>query len=195
MSNNLTLGQLSKQLQIGDIIFTLINIYPFNKIAKDTNCWSNHVGIIIDITHEKITVAESIFPFSKMTKLSKHIKRSKNNYIAIYRIKNGFNLENHNLLKQSTQKRMKIFYDLGFDINSKRQFCSKMVHEILVESAHINIGKIETLKQLLENNKNSNIKFWKIWYRWNIPWQRQTITPASLMFDRKLDLIFEGSVI
>ena len=38
------------ELQVGDIVFTRIGAYPFRKVAEATGTWTNHVGIVLDVS-------------------------------------------------------------------------------------------------------------------------------------------------
>jgi hypothetical protein len=185
---------LSQQMRIGDIIFNHIDMLLFRKVAKDTGCWANHVGIVIDMVGEQPVIAESCFPFSTTTTLERFIKRSRHNRIAVYRLGGGLAEVHYDSLRQAAQKRMGIFYDTGFNLHSRKQFCSRFVHEVLNEAANIKIGKVQTLKELLQHNPDADLLFWKIWYFGRIPWQRQTITPASIMNNPDLELIFDVQV-
>ncbi|HGU5680084.1 TPA: YiiX/YebB-like N1pC/P60 family cysteine hydrolase, partial [Escherichia coli] len=47
------------EYEIGDIAFTCIGAALFGQISAASNCWSNHVGIIIGHNGEDFLVAES----------------------------------------------------------------------------------------------------------------------------------------
>ncbi len=64
------------EYEIGDIAFTCIGAALFGQISAASNCWSNHVGIIIGHNGEDFLVAESRVPLSTITTLSRFIKRS-----------------------------------------------------------------------------------------------------------------------
>ena len=89
--------------------------------------------------------------------------------------------------------RMGILYDTGFNLHSKRQFCSRYVHEILKDATGTEVGEVETLRSLFTKNPKAHISFWRFWYFFTIPWDRETITPASVYNDRQLQTVFEGS--
>lgn len=179
--------QIEKILQIGDLIFIEIDILPFRLIAKDTGTWTNHVGIVI--SDDPLMVAESTFPLSKATAFKKFVGRSKNHRLAI---KRPLVVLDHDKIRVAASKRMGVMYDTGFDLHSKRQFCSRYVHEVLDEAAGIKVGRIETLRALLYANSEAHTRFWRLWYFLRIPWERETITPASVFNDTQLVTIFDG---
>ncbi len=59
------------QLQVGDIVYIFMGTAVFRKIARDTGSWTNHVGVVIDTSGSEPMAAESKFPFSTLTLLSK----------------------------------------------------------------------------------------------------------------------------
>ena len=75
---------------------------------------------------------------------------------------------------------------------SKRQFCSRYVREVLDEAAGVKLGEVENFSTLLKRNPQADQTFWKVWYFGNIPWQRETVTPASLLQDGRMRVVFDG---
>ena len=55
------------EYEIGDIVFTCIGAALFGQVSAASNCWSNHVGIIIGHNGEDFLVAESRVPLSTIT--------------------------------------------------------------------------------------------------------------------------------
>lgn len=86
------------EYEIGDIVFTCIGAALFGQISAASNCWSNHVGIIIGHNGEDFTVAESRVPLSTITTLSRFIKRSSNQRYAIKRLDAGLTEQQNNEL-------------------------------------------------------------------------------------------------
>ena len=92
----------------------------------------------------------------------------------------------------SANPRLGILYDTGFNLHSSRQFCSRFVREVLMEATGQQVGEVETFAHLLESQPNANVKFWKAWYLGGIPWNRETVTPASLLRSPALRTVFDG---
>lgn len=86
------------EYEIGDIVFTCIGAALFGQISAASNCWSNHVGIIIGHNGEDFMVAESRVPLSTITTLSRFIKRSSNQRYAIKRLDAGLTEQQNNEL-------------------------------------------------------------------------------------------------
>ncbi len=51
------------EYEIGDIVFTCIGAALFGQISAASNCWSNHVGIIIGHNGEDFLLQKAGFPF------------------------------------------------------------------------------------------------------------------------------------
>lgn len=179
-------------LEVGDIVFTCIPTELFKSISKASLCWSNHVAIIIGHDGNDYLVAESRVPISKTTTLSKFIKRSDKQHFAIRRLTTPLTDKQKLAICSQVPRRLNILYHTGFKFDSSRQFCSKFVYEIYKDALHVEIGKLETFDELLKNNPNANLTFWKIWFFGKIPWQRRTVTPASLWYCPKLETIFDS---
>lgn len=182
----------NQPLEVGDIIFTCVAAQLFKNISKASLCWSNHVGIIIGHDGNDYLVAESCVPVSKTTTLTKFIKRSSKQRYAIRRLNTSLTDQQKLALCNQVPQRLNILYHTGFKFDSTRQFCSKFVYEIYRDALNLEIGKIETFDDLLKTNPNANLMFWKIWFFGKIPWQRKTVTPASLWFCPKLKTIFDS---
>lgn len=85
--------------------------------------------------------------------------------------------------------------DTGFDAHSHRQFCSRCVREVLLQGAGVEVGRVETFQALLRSAPEADVGFWRVWYLGSIPWQRETVTPASVLHTPGLRTIFDGTAI
>lgn len=180
------------KLEIGDIIFTCIGTTLFRQIASASLCWSNHVGLIIGHNGQDYLVAESRVPFSTTTTLTRFIQRSADHRYGIRRLSTHLSDQQKAALIAQVTSRLNKFYHTGFDYNSSRQFCSKFVFDIYQSALSIKIGEIETFGELLSKNPNAKLNFWKLWFIGQIPWERATVTPASLWSHPQLELIYRS---
>lgn len=184
---------LSSRLAVGDVVFIRVSALPFKKVASATESWTNHVGIVIDVSGSEPLIGESTFPISKATPLSRFVERSEGGRVEVSRLNTPLGPQQQAAVFFSAQKRMGIFYDTGFDLNSKRQFCSRYVREVLGEATGTQVGDVENFSTLLARNPKVDLAFWRIWYFGNIPWQRETVTPASLLKSTYLHSVFDGN--
>jgi hypothetical protein len=183
---------LGRQLRVGDVVFIRIPIQPFTQVASTTSSWTNHVGIVIDVSGKEPLIAESRFPLSGQTTWTRFVKRSDRGRVAVSRLSVPLDQQQQIKLQHAVDERRHVFYDTGFDLHSGRQFCSRYVREVLQEAVGVELGEIEDFDTLLKRNPKANQRFWRVWYFGRIPWQRETVTPASLLRDSKMQPVFDG---
>lgn len=184
--------KLAGELAVGDVVFIRVGAYPFRMVAETTDTWTNHVGIVVAVDGKEPVIAESTFPFSRLTGLTRFIARSEGGRVAVSRFDQPLTDQQQAAIKQSAERRLGIFYDTGFNLHSKRQFCSRFVHEVFSEAVGVELGEVDTFATLLTRNPNANVAFWRRWYFGRIPWQRETVTPASLLHNPRLAALLES---
>ena len=182
---------LAPTLKVGDVVFIRVAARPFREVAAATDSWTNHVGIVIDTAGEDPLIAESTFPLSRTSKLSKFVARSEGGRLAIARLR-ALAPEQQPQIIAAAERRTGVFYDTGFDLHSRRQFCSRYVREVIAEATGIQVGEVETFAGLLSRKPHTDLGFWRVWYFGQIPWQRETVTPASLLRSPELLPLFDG---
>jgi hypothetical protein len=192
-ASEIKMEALGKRLEAGDVVFIRIPKPPFTKVADTTSSWTNHVGIVSDVSGKEPMIAESRVPFSGETTWTKFVKRSDAGRIAITRLPVSLNALQQAKLKEAATEREGILYDTGFDLHSHRQFCSRFVREVLQEAAGVELGEVENFSTLLQRNPQADQRFWQMWYFGHIPWQRETVTPASLLRDGRMRIVFDGN--
>jgi hypothetical protein len=168
-------------LRIGDVVFIRVTARPFLEVASATRSWTNHVGIVVDVSDCDARIAESTFPLSRITPLSRFIARSEHGRFAVRRLDAPLTRVQEQALIAAARRRLRVFYDTGFDLHSRRQFCSRFVREVLEEATGVRVGETETFEALLASHPAHPLGFWRCWYFGRIPWQRVTVTPASLL--------------
>jgi hypothetical protein len=183
---------LAEQLQVGDLVFIRIPWLPFRKVAEATCTWTNHVGIVLDVRGDQATIGESRFPFSASTSLSRFIARSQDRRVAVVRLRTPLDVHQKAAVAAAARRRSGVFYDTGFDLRSRRQFCSRYAREVLLEASGTEVGDVESFSSLLARNPQTDLTFWRLWYFGQIPWLRETVTPASLLTSPQLEAVFDG---
>ncbi|XXD92416.1 YebB family permuted papain-like enzyme [Pseudomonas sp. Z4-7] len=179
-------------LRIGDMVFIRVPARPFREVASATNSWTNHVGVVVDDHGDEPLIAESTFPLSRTTSLSRFLKRSEQGRCAVARLTHPLTDTQRKALRNAADHRLGRFYDTGFNLASRRQFCSRFVREVIDEGANIQVGKVETFATLLQDNAEPNLAFWRLWFFGRIPWQRRTVTPESLLQSSEVRIIFDS---
>lgn len=185
-------SELEDSLREGDIIFTRIACTPFRQLATATGTWTNHVGIVVGFDGIGAVVAESRLPISCRTRFSRFVRRSARGRVAILRLRRPLSDEDVRRLRRAARYRLGRLYDTGFNLRSRRQFCSRFVYEVLQEAAGVAVGEVVTFRNLLEQNPGIDLRLWNAWYFGSIPWQRTTVTPASLYASPSLSVVFDG---
>ena len=188
----LSLDVVAPKLTVGDLVFIRIGFKPFAEVAAATGTWTNHVGVVVDVSGDEPRIGESAFPLSRITTLSRFVKRSENGRFAVMRLKEDLTAEQQASVLAAATRRLGIFYDTGFDLHSRRAFCSRYVREVLAEATGYTVGEVETFAHLLASRPSANQIFWKVWYFGRIPWDRETVTPASLLRSPEVQAVFDG---
>lgn len=186
--------EVAQNVQVGDVIFTREPYYLLRKVADASGSWSNHVGIVVDSSGPEPLVAESKVPKSVLTPLSRFVGRSEAGYVAIRRPLQALDASQQAALREAANARMGRWYDLGFNLHSERQFCSRLVHESLLEATGETVGKVQNFRELLTENPQAPLTFWRIWFLGRIPWERETVTPASQLASLQLTTIYDAHI-
>ncbi|MEH6471271.1 MAG: YiiX/YebB-like N1pC/P60 family cysteine hydrolase [Halopseudomonas sp.] len=181
--------QVSSQLCEGDILFISINAFLYKQVARGTGSWCSHVGFAVREAGQW-WVMESKVPKVAKTPLRDFLSRTCNAEVAIRRLPQSLSRDDIEQLKQAANQRAGRWYHLGFNYDSPRQFCSKFVHQVFRDALGVKLGKLQTLRQLLDENPQASVGFWRVWYFGFIPWQRRTVTPASQLEDNQLKTVF-----
>lgn len=188
------LSTLDRELQVGDLVFIRVTALPFRKVAAATGSWTNHVGVVIDTSGAEPLIGESTFPRSKATGMARFVARSEDGRVAVMRLATPLTDAQRADVRRAAEARMGIAYDTGFDLHSRRQFCSRYAREVLREATGTSLGEVETFAHLLERNPSAGLAFWRVWYFGRIPWARETVTPGSLLVSTALRPVFDGRV-
>ena len=184
--------ELEGRLRAGDIVFTRIRGAPFRQIADATGTWTNHVGIVVGFNRTGAVVAESRVPLSCRTRFTNFVRRSADGRVAVLRLPRSLSEEEVRRLQRETARRMGRLYDTGFNLRSRRQFCSRFVREVLQESTGVAVGEVTTFRAMFERKPDTDLRLWKAWYFGRIPWERTTVTPESLYVSPSLEVVFDG---
>lgn len=180
---------LQARIAIGDLIFIRVPTPLFMQVADATDSWTNHVGVVID---QAGTVAESRFPLSGTTTLTRFARRSAAGRIAVGRLRRALTTTEQARIVMAARRRLGVVYDTGFNLHSRRQFCSRYAREVIGEATSEQLGQVERFADLLRAQPNAPLWFWTLWYFGRIPWNRQTVTPASVLRSPAIELMFDG---
>lgn len=169
------------KLKIGDVVFIRIPRRLFLKVAEASNSWANHVGIVVDHDGTDWVVAESCVPCVRRRRFDSFVTRSENGSFVVRRLPRELHADEKARLREAVTRRMGQLYHTGFALRSGRQFCSKFVREVLTDACGEAVGEVETFATLFARNPQTSLGFWRLWFFGRIPWQRETITPESIL--------------
>jgi len=174
--------QLTKQNDIreGDIIFQTSLSNQSRAIQLATKSKYSHCGIIFK-NENGFYVLEAVQPV-KETLLEKWIARGQNGHYIIKRLKNAdqsLTLEVIKTMKQIGEKFKGKNYDLTFEWNDDRIYCSELVWKIYQKSTGLEIGKLQKLKEFDLSNEIVQEKMKKRFGN-NIPLEEKVISPAAI---------------
>jgi hypothetical protein len=125
------------------------------------------------MAHQEPLIAESTFPLSRTTRLSRFVARSEGARVSVARLASRPTGQQQRAIVEAARKRTGIFYDTGFNLRSRRQFCSRYVREVIFEATGTSLGEVETFATLLARQPDTDLGFWRLWCFGRIPWQRE----------------------
>jgi hypothetical protein len=185
-------AELADKLEVGDVVFIHIGALPFEKVSEATQSWANHVGVVVSVADGTPVIAESRIPRAATTTLAKFVARSVDGRLAIERLGTPLTPEQKQIVLAAANRRLGTVYDAGFNLASHREFCSRFVRDVLGDATGIEVGEVESFRTLLSHNPDTGLWFWRVWFFGRIPWDRQTVTPASVLHSPSLTKVFDG---
>lgn len=188
------LSEITKDLREGDILFARIPRYLFKKVAEATASWTNHVGIVLKKEGHWV-VAESVIPLVRLTPLEKFLSRSESGYLCQKRLCFELTATQLQAIDSEVQKRIGTLYHLGFNFDTRRTFCSKLVYEVFQKALGLEVGQIQQFRDLLETHPNPRQakRFWWWYFLGFIPWERRFVSPANQMNAGILNTVYLGN--
>jgi uncharacterized protein YycO len=179
------------ELQDGDIIFQTSKSSQSEAIQLATMSKYSHMGMIYK-NDNKYYVFEAIQPV-KLTPLNDWIKRGEKGHYVIKRLKDADEVLTKDIklkMKQIGERFVGKNYDIYFEWTDETIYCSELVWKIYKESANIEIGKLQTLKDFDLSNKIVKQKMTER-YGDKIPMNETVISPVSMFNSDKLITIIE----
>ena len=181
-------------LREGDLIFTRPFINPMLRlVARTTNSWESHVGILFRDARGGWTVAEGAVPLSKFSPVASFVARSEKDRFEVRRVKAPLKPDAVARLRAAAEQRMGVLFDTGYNYDSTRTFCAKLVYDCYREATGITIGRIVTFRDIAEANPDAPMGFWRTWFAGRIPWERRVVTTTSQLRSPALVPVFDST--
>jgi len=178
-------------LQKGDIIFQTSGSGQSMAIQLATHSKYSHCGILC-MNNGNLFVYEAVQPV-KMTPIKTWIARGDDNHFVVKRLKNA-----SSVLTPDVFAKMKAVgeqfkgkqYDLTFEWNDDKLYCSELVWKIYKRGAGIELGELMKLEDF---DLSSPIVKNKIKERYgnNIPFEEKVISPESIFASPLLEIVVE----
>jgi hypothetical protein len=173
-------------LMEGDMLFQISTSGQGKAIQLATNSPYSHCGILFRENNEWM-VFEGVQPVKK-TKLSDWINRGEGHHYVSKRHKDAASL-----LTKAVKEKMKVEakklvgknYDLTFEWNDDRIYCSELVYKIYQRGAGIGVGKLQKLREFDLSNPIVKAKLVER-YGTKIPLDEPVISPGAIFTDTNL---------
>lgn len=182
--------QENQLLKDGDIIFQSSTSGQSLAVQYATKSKYSHVGIVYNIGGD-LVVYEAVQPV-KITPLTEWVKHGDGGHYVVKRLKNADEILTDGVLhkmKSLGNKYMGKNYDLYFEWNDDRMYCSELVYKIYKEVTGIEIGKLQKLSDF---DLSSEVVKLKERYGNNIPMNELVISPGAMFDSDLLETVVEN---
>lgn len=185
---------ITTQFQNGDIIFQTSTSEQSKAIQLATHSKYSHVGILYySEKKQDYFVFEAIQPV-KETPLNEWIERGANKHYVVKRL-----IDRDNILTPKVLKSLKTFakiysgkdYDLYFEWNDNKIYCSELVWKMYKNAANIELGELQELGDFDLSDPLVKAKLTER-YGENIPLNEKVISPSAIYNSDLLETIFEN---
>ena len=174
----------------GDVIFQTSESSQCEAVRIATRSKFSHCGIIFTKDDEKY-VLEAVQPV-KITPLNEWIKHGKGNCYLVKRMKDTLVLNNQKLtaMRLEGTQMLNKDYDLFFEWNDDKIYCSELVWKIYKRGANITLCKEQLLNSF--NLKDPKVQtILKQRYGNNIPLREKVVAPSQLAESTVLETIID----
>ncbi len=173
-------------LMEGDMLFQISTSGQGKAIQLATNSPYSHCGILFRDNNQWM-VFEGVQPVKK-TKLSDWIYRGEGHHYVSKRHKDAASLLTKAVkdkMKEEAKKLVGKNYDLTFEWNDDRIYCSELVYKIYQRGAGIEVGKLQKLREFDLSNPIVKAKLVER-YGTKIPLDEPVISPGAIFSDTNL---------
>lgn len=172
----------------GDIVFQTSQSTQSKAIQLATHSKFSHCGIVVK-KDNTIYVLEAVEPV-KLTPIDAWIRRGKDNYYVVKRLKKSAEINNEAIKKMKKIGTSYIgkHYDISFDWSDDKIYCTELIWKMYKNGANIELGKLQQLKDFDFKNSIVQQKL-KERYGKNIPYNETVISPDAIFNSDKLETI------
>lgn len=172
-------GPGAASLHDGDIVFQYSGSMQCKAIAEATHSPYTHCGIVF-MEGGRPMVWEAIGPVLK-TPYADWVKHGHNGHVVIKRLRDAAPLTAPHLadMKAEGQKEMGRPYDIYFNMDDERIYCSELVWKIYERGAGLRVGAIERFGDMDFSGAEAR-RVLKERFGDHFPAQQEVITPAAI---------------
>lgn len=167
-------------LHDGDIIFQSSDYGQSKAIQLATHSKYSHCGIIFR-QGKDVFVLEAVQPVG-YTPIEEWIRRGKGGHFVVKRLKNAdavLNTATIAKMKQTGKSFVALDYDLTFEWNDARIYCSELVWKIYKRAAGVEVGKLQKLREFDLSHPLVKQKLQER-YGNKVPMEETVISPAAI---------------
>ena len=172
-------GKPSPELRDGDIVFQYSGSAQCPAIAQATHSPYSHCGIVFIEKGDPI-VWEAIGPVQK-TPYSEWVAHGEKHHVVVKRLKDPSPLSVAHIaaMKAEGEKEMGRPYDIWFDMDEERIYCSELVWKIYQRGARLEVGKLERFGDMDFSGSEAK-RILKDRFGTRFPAEQVVITPVSI---------------
>lgn len=166
-------------LQDGDIVFQYSGSVQCPAIAQATHSPFTHCGIVF-IEQDRPMVWEAVGPV-KRTPYEEWVRHGVNGFTVVRRLKDRSVLTPANLaaMRAEGEREMGRPYDIHFNMDDERIYCSELVWKIFHRGAHLDVGRVERFGDMDFTGPDAR-RVLKDRFGDHFPADQEVITPAAL---------------
>ncbi|MFM1931374.1 MAG: hypothetical protein RL226_677 [Bacteroidota bacterium] len=179
-------------IQNWDIVFQTSRSDQSVAIQLATNSKYSHCGLIYRF-NDQLFVLEAIEQV-RMTPFEEWVARGAGGHFIIKRLKNSEGIltpETLEKMKREGERLRGKDYDVTFEWNDNRMYCSELVWKVYKRGAELELGRLQKLTEFSLSNELVKEKL-KERYGSNIPQNELIISPAAIFNSKLLETIHEN---
>lgn len=175
-----------RDFQEGDILLQHLTSNLGKLIQSVTKSTYTHCGMVVK-EGNKLYVIEAVGPV-KYTSIENWINKGHNKYFAQIRPV-GLTKDQIDKVVKESKKYLGKPYDIQYELDDKKIYCSELIYKAYLKAADIEIGKKVPLGNM---NWRPNVVFIKMITGGELPLDREIVTPVSLVKSKNVKMIYSN---
>jgi hypothetical protein len=182
-------------LQDGDLVFHRSHSAQSAAVAAATRSKYTHMGVVL-VEDDKPMVLEAVQP-TKLTPFSAWVARGERGKVVVKRLKNATDIFTPQVRKRMHEMGRAWLgrpYDLLFQWDDDRLYCSELVYKLLDRAAGVQVGKVQKASEFDLSNPEVQKKLKERFGDGKTTFNpdEPVVSPQSMFDDPKLVTVFEN---